>query len=95
MLVGRFDSETETRFQLHYAERSIPFTRASLPIAVTLYLSFLFWDYALDPALLEYTLAVRLSFCVIAIAVFGLTFHRLPIRFTPTPTRARMGANRI
>ena len=33
----RFAADKEARFQRRYAERSIPFIRVSLPIAVTLY----------------------------------------------------------
>ena len=73
-LLHRFDPETEARFQAHYAERSIPFIRFSLPVAITLYLFFLFWDHTIDPAKIGLTLAVRISFCVIAITAFGLTF---------------------
>ena len=69
-----FDAETEARFQLHYAERSIPFIRVSLPIAITLYLFFLFWDYAIDASQLGMTIGVRLAFSVLLLAIFGLTF---------------------
>ncbi len=61
-------------FRPIYAERSIPFIRFFLPVAITLYLFFLFWDHAIDPSQIGLTLAVRISFCIIAITVFGLTF---------------------
>lgn len=62
------------RFRSRYAERSIPFIRVSLPLAASLYLFFLAWDYYLDPHSLLYTLAVRLPFSFLAVAVFGFTF---------------------
>lgn len=74
LLLERFAEEKEARFQRRYAERSIPFIRVSLPIAVTLYLFFLGWDYYIDPRLMPYTLAVRLPFSFFAVAVFGFTF---------------------
>jgi hypothetical protein len=73
-VLKKFESEEERRFQSDYARKPIPFLRASLPITIVLYLSFLFWDFAIDPNQLKYTLAVRLVFCLIALAVFGLTF---------------------
>jgi adenylate cyclase len=74
VLLPRFDGEAEARFRSRYAERSIPFIRVSLPLAATLYLFFLAWDYYLDPHALLYTLAVRLPFSFLAVAVFGFTF---------------------
>lgn len=74
MLLSRFDEEVEARFRSRYTERSIPFIRVSLPLAATLYLFFLGWDYYLDPHSLLYTLAVRLPFSFLAVAVFGFTF---------------------
>ncbi len=73
-LMERFVGEKEARFQKRYAERSIPFIRVSLPIAVTLYLFFIAWDFYIDPSTLLYTLAVRLPFSFFAVAVFGFTF---------------------
>jgi adenylate cyclase len=70
----RFADETEARFRARYAERSIPFIRVSLPLAATLYLLFLAWDYSIEPGTLLYTLTVRLPFSFFAVAVFGLTF---------------------
>jgi len=70
----RFLRQKEARFQKRYAERSIPFIRVSLPIAATLYLFFLAWDYYIDPGVMLYTLAVRLPFSFFAVAVFGFTF---------------------
>jgi len=66
--------EEERRFRLRHAQRSIPFIRVSLPLAATLYLLFLGWDYYIDPASISKTLAVRLPFSVFAIIVVGLTF---------------------
>ena len=74
MLLPCFDGEAEARFRSRYTERSIPFIRVSLPLAATLYLFFLAWDYYLDPDSLLYTLAVRLPFSFLAVAVFGFTF---------------------
>ena len=74
--LDRFEPEAEAKFQAQYAERAVPFVRVSLPIAVALYLLFLLWDYSIDPASLGSTLAVRVTFCLIAIGVFGMTFHR-------------------
>lgn len=74
MLSPRFDGEAEARFRSRFTERSIPFIRVSLPLAATLYLFFLAWDYYLDPNSLLYTLAVRLPFSFFAVAVFGFTF---------------------
>ncbi len=74
MLLPRFDGEAEARFRSRFTERSIPFIRVSLPLAATLYLFFLAWDYYLDPHSLLYTLAVRLPFSFLAVAVFGFTF---------------------
>lgn len=71
---ARFEAEREARFRARYAERSIPFIRVSLPLAATLYLLFLAWDYSIDPGALLYTLSVRLPFSFFAVAVFGLTF---------------------
>lgn len=68
------DAEKEKRFRIRYTERSIPFIRVSLPLAATLYLFFLGWDYYIDPTSLAYTLAVRLPFSFFAILVVGLTF---------------------
>lgn len=73
---ARFEPEAEAKFQAEYTARAIPFIRVSLPIAVTLYLLFLFWDYSIDPTLLGRTLIVRIAFCFVALAVFGLTYHR-------------------
>jgi adenylate cyclase len=70
----RFAPEKEARFQRRYAERSIPFIRVSLPIAVTLYIFFIAWDFYIDQSTLLYTLAVRLPFSFFAVAVFGFTF---------------------
>jgi class 3 adenylate cyclase len=70
----RFAPEKEVRFQRRYAERSIPFIRVSLPIAVTLYLFFIAWDFYIDQTTLLYTMAVRLPFSFFAVAVFGFTF---------------------
>ena len=70
----RFAGEKEARFQKRYAERSIPFIRVSLPIAVTLYLFFIAWDFYIDQSTLLYTMAVRLPFSFFAVAVFGFTF---------------------
>jgi adenylate cyclase len=72
--LARFSSEKEDRFRARYAERSIPFIRISLPLAATLYLLFLAWDYSIAPDALLYTLTVRLPFSFFAVAVFGLTF---------------------
>lgn len=72
--LARFESEEEARFRARYAERSIPFIRVSLPLAATLYLLFLAWDYSIAPDALLYTLTVRLPFSFFAVAVFGLTF---------------------
>jgi adenylate cyclase len=74
MLLPQFEGEVEARFRSRYAERSIPFIRVSLPLAATLYLFFLAWDYYLDPHSLVYTLAVRLPFSFLAVAIFGFTF---------------------
>jgi adenylate cyclase len=73
-ILARFKGDREARFRARYAERSIPFIRVSLPLAATLYLLFLAWDYCIDPGALLYTLAVRLPFSFFAVAVFGLTF---------------------
>ena len=70
----RFAPDKEARFQRRYAERSIPFIRVSLPIAATLYLFFIAWDFYIDQSTLLYTLAVRLPFSFFAVAVFGFTF---------------------
>ncbi|MDH4173979.1 MAG: adenylate/guanylate cyclase domain-containing protein [Betaproteobacteria bacterium] len=72
--LGRFEGVKESRFRARYAERSIPFIRVSLPLAATLYLLFLAWDYSIAPDALLYTLTVRLPFSFFAVAVFGLTF---------------------
>jgi adenylate cyclase len=72
--LGRFSAEKEAQFRSQYTERSIPFIRISLPLAATLYLFFLGWDYYMDPHALLYTLAVRLPFSFFAVAVFGFTF---------------------
>ncbi len=66
--------EDERRFRARHAQRLIPFIRVSLPLAATLYLIFLGWDYYIDPASLTYTLAVRLPFSLFAIVVVGWTF---------------------
>lgn len=71
---GRFADETELRFRARYTQRSIPFIRVSLPLAATLYLLFLAWDYSIAPEVLLYTLSVRLPFSFFAVVVFGLTF---------------------
>ena len=71
---GRFAGEMELRFRARYTQRSIPFIRVSLPLAATLYLLFLAWDYSIEPGALLYTLSVRLPFSFFAVAVFGLTF---------------------
>jgi class 3 adenylate cyclase len=70
----RFEGDKEARFRTRYAERSIPFIRVSLPLAATLYLLFIAWDYSIDPGALLHTLSVRLPFSFFAVAVFGLTF---------------------
>lgn len=72
--LARFDREKELRFRTRYIERSIPFIRVSLPLAATLYLLFLAWDYYIAPGALLYTLSVRLPFSFFAVVVFGLTF---------------------
>ncbi|MEO8719112.1 MAG: hypothetical protein ABI423_12925 [Burkholderiales bacterium] len=72
--LSRFEDDKEARFRARYAERSIPFIRVSLPLAATLYLLFLAWDYSIEPGALLYTLTVRLPFSFFAVAVFGLTF---------------------
>ncbi|MDH4324931.1 MAG: adenylate/guanylate cyclase domain-containing protein [Betaproteobacteria bacterium] len=72
--LGRFEGVKESRFRARYAERSIPFIRVSLPLAATLYLLFLAWDYSIAPDALLYTLTVRLPFSFFAVVVFGLTF---------------------
>jgi class 3 adenylate cyclase len=72
--LGRFAGETELRFRARYTQRSIPFIRVSLPLAATLYLLFLAWDYSIEPGALLYTLSVRLPFSFFAVVVFGLTF---------------------
>jgi class 3 adenylate cyclase len=72
--IARFETDAEARFRARYAERSIPFIRVSLPLAATLYLLFLAWDYSIEPAALLYTLSVRLPFSFFAVVVFGLTF---------------------
>jgi class 3 adenylate cyclase len=72
--LNRFERDKEARFRARYAERSIPFIRVSLPLAATLYLLFLAWDYSIQPAALLYTLTVRLPFSFFAVAVFVLTF---------------------
>jgi len=68
------DRDEEKRFRARYAVRSIPFVRVSLPLAATLYLFFLGWDYYIDPTALVYTLSVRLPFSFFAIVVVSLTF---------------------
>jgi adenylate cyclase len=73
-ILARFEDDREARFRTRYAERSIPFIRVSLPLAATLYLLFLAWDYSIDPTALLYTLSVRLPFSFFAVTVFGLTF---------------------
>jgi len=70
----RFSDVKEAQFRSQYTERSIPFIRISLPLAATLYLFFLGWDYFMDPRSLLYTIAVRLPFSFFAVAVFGFTF---------------------
>jgi len=72
--LGRFAGETESRFRTRYTQRSIPFIRVSLPLAATLYLLFLAWDYSIAPDALVQTLSVRLPFSFFAVVVFGLTF---------------------
>ena len=72
--LARFEGDMEVRFRAQYAERSIPFVRVSLPLAATLYLLFLAWDYSIAPEALLYTLSVRLPFSFFAVAVFGFTF---------------------
>lgn len=72
--LGRFAGETEARFRARYTQRSIPFIRVSLPLAATLYLLFLAWDYSIAPEVLVQTLSVRLPFSFFAVVVFGLTF---------------------
>ncbi len=72
--LARFEGDKEARFRARYAERSIPFIRVSLPVAATLYLLFLAWDYSIAPDALLYTLSVRLPFSFFAVAVFGFTF---------------------
>ncbi len=80
----RFAPDKEARFQRRYAERSIPFIRVSLPIAVTLYLFFIAWDFYIDQSTLLYTLAVRLPFSFFAVAVFGFTFLKSFERWSQT-----------
>lgn len=80
----RFAPEKEARFQRRYAERSIPFIRVSLPIAATLYLFFIAWDFYIDQTTLLHTLAVRLPFSFFAVAVFGFTFLRSFERWSQT-----------
>jgi class 3 adenylate cyclase len=70
----QFEGDKEARFRARHAKRSIPFIRVSLPLAATLYLLFIAWDYSIDPGSLLYTLSVRLPFSFFAVAVFGLTF---------------------
>jgi len=72
--LARFNNDKEARFRARYAERSVPFIRVSLPLAATLYLLFLAWDYSIAPEALLYTLSVRLPFSFFAVAVFGFTF---------------------
>lgn len=72
--IWRFDATEEADFRNRFNEKSIYFVRASLPIAVTLYLVFVTWDVVLAPAELVSTLGVRLPFSFLAMAVFGLTF---------------------
>jgi class 3 adenylate cyclase len=79
-----FAPEKEARFQKRYAERSIPFIRVSLPIAVTLYLFFIAWDFYIDASTLLYTMAVRLPFSFFAVAVFGFTFLKSFERWSQT-----------
>lgn len=76
--------EEERRFRARYAQRSIPFIRVSLPLAATLYLLFLGWDYYIDPSSLVYTLSVRLTFSSFAIVVFSLTFLKSFERWSQT-----------
>ncbi len=73
-LLERFAGETEARFRARYTQRSVPFIRVSLPLAATLYLLFLAWDYSIEPEALVQTLSVRLPFSFFAVVVFGLTF---------------------
>ena len=80
----RFAPDKEARFQRRYAERSIPFIRVSLPIAATLYLFFIAWDFYIDQSTLLYTLAVRLPFSFFAVAVFGFTFLKSFERWSQT-----------
>ncbi len=74
----------EDRFRAQYAQRSIPFVRVSLPLAATLYLFFLGWDYYIDPSSLVFTLLVRLPFSFFAILVVGLTFLKSFERWSQT-----------
>ncbi|MDO8312941.1 MAG: adenylate/guanylate cyclase domain-containing protein [Sideroxyarcus sp.] len=76
--------EEERRFRARFAQRSIPFIRVSLPLAATLYLFFLGWDYYIDPASLAYTLSVRLPFSFFAILVVSLTFLKSFERWSQT-----------
>jgi class 3 adenylate cyclase len=71
---AHFEADKEARFRARYAQRSIPFIRVSLPLAATLYLLFLAWDYFIEPSTLLYSLSVRLPFSFVAVAVVGLTF---------------------
>jgi class 3 adenylate cyclase len=75
MLLRKFEGDLEDRFRAQYAEHSVPFIRVALPIAIALYLFFLAWDYSISPSQVPYTFLVRMAFCVIALAVFALTFH--------------------
>ena len=76
MFWTRFEPDDEARFRARFAERSIPFLRFALPVAIIVYLFFLFWDYAVNPVDLGTTLAIRLYFCVLAIVAFGFTYLR-------------------
>ncbi|MCW8836166.1 MAG: adenylate/guanylate cyclase domain-containing protein [Rhodospirillales bacterium] len=75
MILKRFEGEEESSFRAQYAEHSIPFIRVSIPIAILLYLSFMVWDYAIDPTAIGFSFMIRAGFSLIALGVFGLTFH--------------------
>jgi len=81
MFWNRFEPDSEARFRGRFAERSIPTLRFALPVAIIIYLFFLFWDYAVNPVGLGTTLAIRLYFCVLVIVAFGFTYLRFSRRW--------------